>query len=779
MSNRMWSRPALAGLAPNALLAGFTLAGPAFAQIDHYVGVAPKADPSVAVLPGGNAFSLPGIGEDFVFLTGGQFLELPSGQGRVIGVLARLSDPDQRFAADLVLGNRVDPGDPVYPPAASPLLELHPSAYTPNGGVVDPNGWHFWTNITGTLHGLGDFRGAKLTLGGRGPAFQCGGGANGRNTISGASGLVRATTVSQPASAPAFPAVVDGDAHMDLRTAFAVDAQNAVSDPTVAQHISSHAMWISGLGENYVFVAGGQLIEQASGDGKLTGVLECVTDPAKKFFVDVDFTTRVNPGTAGYTPPGSPKIELQPFAYVAGGGPVDTDSWYYYESFAGTVTGLDALAGAQYVVTRRGPAFQVGVGANGKNLAWGGSGWLDLTLAYGPQQSNLPQTLIGDFNLDFGGEESECTNKADALQGVGQLGGHALYIAGLGDDFVFLPGGRFNEFGDGTATLQGIVARNADPSQRFQVDVEFTGRLDATDVGFFPPAGSPKLELVPNAYVHNGGAPIDTNAWHYYETTQGTLTGLQTFAGAVYDITRMGPAFQVGLGANGKNINYGGSGWLTVTLLAPATNGANLPSGIQGDFNLDFSDDCPNCVRNAFNDAQATYTAGSHAFYLPGIGANMVFAPGARMVEFDDGTAHLTGTIYRARVPAKRFDVDVWFSNRVDPGAPGFAPSGSPKLELYDWMYAANGGPIDPSTWHYYLDFHGTLSGRRAMAGACLTFDRMGPAFQVGLGASGKNLDYGGSGWINVRTITQPTNFPALPDTLVGDINLNVIEGCQ
>lgn len=775
MSIRMWARPALAGLVPASLVVA-----PAFAAgLDHFVGVAAHADPSVALLPGGSAFSLPGIGDDFVFVTGGQFVELPSGQGRVFGVLSRLSDPNKRFAADLTLTGRVDPGDPVYPPPASPMLELDPAAYAANGGTVDPTAWHFWTNINGTLRGLGDFRGATLTLGGRGPAFQCGNGANGRNRITGASGLVRANLVTQPLSGPALPALVDGDAHMDLRTSFAVDAQDAVSDPSVAQYFSSHAIWLSDLGNNYVFVAGGQLVESGAGDGKLTGVVQCVTDNTKKFFVDLDFTSRTNPGEINYPPPMSPKTELQPSAYVGNGGPVDTNAWYYYETFAGTLTGLDALAGVQYAASLRGAAFQVGVGANGKNLAWGGSGWLDLTLLAANPQQNLPQTLIGDVNIDLGGEESECSNKADALVGVGQLGGHALYIAGLGDDFVFLPGGRFNEFGNGTANLQGIVARSSDTNQRFQVDINYGGRLDATDVGSFPPPMSPKMELIPSVYVQNGGAPIDTNAWHYYTSTTGTLLGLGSFSGALYDVAPFMASFQVGLGANGKNLNYGGSGWLTLTLLAPATNGTNLPSGIQGDVNVDFSDDCPNCTTNARNDPNATYTAGSHAFYLPGIGTNMVFAPGAHMVEYDDGTAHLTGTIYRARVPAKRFDVDVWFSNRVDPGAPGYTPSGSPKLELYDWMYAANGGPIDPETWHYYLNVQGTLTGRRMMAGARVQITRRGPAFQMGLGASGKNLGYGGSGWLDAVTVCQPTNFPALPDTLVGDINLNVIEGCQ
>ena len=114
--------------------------------------------------------------------------------------------------------------------------------------------------------------------------------------------------------------------------------------------------------------------------------------------------------------------------------------------------------------------------------------------------------------------------------------------------------------------------------------------------------------------------------------------------------------------------------------------------------------------------------------------------------EFDDGTAHLTGAIYKERVPNKRFLVDVWFTGRVSPGELGFAPSGSPKKELWDWMYVENGGPVDTNTWHYYLHTDGFLTGQNAMAGALIQITRMGPAFQVGLGANGKNIGFGASG---------------------------------
>ena len=774
MSTRSSGFALAAKLAPLALLAVPAFAGGRF---DHLVGVAPKSDPLYSTLPGGRAFVLPGLGDDFVFVTGGQFMEYANGQSRLIGVLARVAEPRKKFLADLTFSNRVDPGDAAHPPAGSPLLELDPAAYAPNGGVIDPNGWHYWTSLTGTLTGLGDYRGAKLNVNERGPAFQCGAGANGRSLGAGAAGQLRTTVVSQPLTGPAIATHIDGHSNLDLATKFVLKAEQAVSDPAVAMHFSTHAFYLSQLGDDWVFQAGGELEETADGTARMTGVIRRVTHPNQRFFVDASFSVRTNPGEVGHAPAGSPKIELLPTALAANGGPVDPNHWYYYEVFGGTLTGLNDLAGVDYAFTRRGPAFQVGIGANGKNLAWGGSGWLDLALLRAPANSSFPQSLVGDINADFSDEENECATKADALAGIGTLGGHAMYLMGIGDDFVFQPGGQFNEFSNGTATFHGVLARRNDPAQRFLVNATLDGRIDPSDAAY-PPAGSPKLELVNSAYVHNGGTPVDTDTWHYYATTNGTLIGQGAFQGALVTFDRMGPAFQVGLGANGKNLNFGGSGWLNLYTQARPANAPQFPNAFIGDFNFDFGDECPNCATRARVDPNATYTAGSHAFYLPGIGANMILAPGAQFEEYDDGTARLTGVIYRERVPAKRFSVDVWFRDRVSPGELGFAPSGSPKKELWDWVYFENGGPVDTRTWHYYLRTEGTLTGQLNMAGAQLRISRMGPAFQVGLGANGKNTAFGASGWLNVETLAQPRRGPSLPSSLVGDINVNLGDGC-
>ncbi len=163
--------------------------------------------------------------------------------------------------------------------------------------------------------------------------------------------------------------------------------------------------------------------------------------------------------------------------------------------------------------------------------------------------------------------------------------GHALWTQScIGTDYVFVGGEeKFNEYGDGTARLTGRLGSITNPGSQFLVDVTFSGRVNPGDDSF-PPADSPKKELHSAAYVENGG-PIDASTWHYYLVTEGMLIGLEDEAGCAVSLSRMGPAFQVGEGASGKNLHYGASGWLD--LLFSCTGEDSFEC--RGDFNLDLN----------------------------------------------------------------------------------------------------------------------------------------------------------------------------------------------
>ena len=390
-----------------------------------------------------------------------------------------------------------------------------------------------------------------------------------------------------------------------------------------------------------------------------------------------------------------------------------------------------------------------------------------LRMAKGDECFNCPKTPIAD--PAFGAS----------------LAGTAVYLHGIGNDFVFAPGASFAEYGDGTARLTGEIFRPSAPTERFLFDTLFQGRVGPGEASY-PPPTSPKMELVPAAYYPLGG-PIDTDTWHYYPTFTGLLLGLDDFQGGVINIGRMGPSFQVGEGANGKDITLGGSAWMTVAVVAQPTSTTWSASG-GGDINISIGD-CPPlsttiCVTAATVDMHSPQQGlAPHAvvmFQMGGMAQKFLFAgSGGNNSEFPDGTARLKGLLIHDTNPLDQWEIDVTFSGRIDSGDPMNPPPGSPHFELLPTAYIWNGGPIDPALWHYYTDFSGTLKGMAALQGADVLITRRGPAFQVGDGANGKNINDGGSAWTWYDVINQPRKSPPLPLHTDGDINVDFVPCIQ
>ena len=360
-----------------------------------------------------------------------------------------------------------------------------------------------------------------------------------------------------------------------------------------------------------------------------------------------------------------------------------------------------------------------------------------------------------------------CVRKADndPFYGPGATD-HALYLPGIANDFVFeTEPGSFVQNADGTARLTGVARSRANAAKTFSVDITLSGRTSSA------PSGSPKRELQANAYSNNGG-PIDPAHWTYYTGMNGTLTGSGSYEGAIVSISRTGPAFQIGVGANGKNLNFGAASWFNwnVTRQPDKWTKVKLTASGQGDINVDIYF-CTLCAQKAPNEPSCGPGEGAaqHAVYLPGIGTNFVFLPSpGSFTQNPDGTARLTGAIRSSSNANLGFNVSVNFS--------GFclgAPAGSPKKELDSCGYVGNGGPINTDFWNYYTSCSGTLTGVGNLAGATLNIQRVGPAFQVGMGANGKNYHYGGSGWFSWSLSGQPANG-SCPASGQGDINIDL-----
>jgi len=144
------------------------------------------------------------------------------------------------------------------------------------------------------------------------------------------------------------------------------------------------------------------------------------------------------------------------------------------------------------------------------------------------------------------------------------------------DRFYQISNSQFTEFDDGTATLTGVAINNSAPSIKYDLNISFAGRT------YFAPYGSPKApECV----------PLNDSDWYYYNTTSGTLTGLDAVAGAIYSISRRGPAMQLGTGANVTDSEsvFSGSGWFEINELSGANNPVYDIDTEVGDFNLRLS----------------------------------------------------------------------------------------------------------------------------------------------------------------------------------------------
>lgn len=184
--------------------------------------------------------------------------------------------------------------------------------------------------------------------------------------------------------------------------------------------------------------------------------------------------------------------------------------------------------------------------------------------------------------------------------------------------------------------------------------------------------------------------------------------------------------------------------------------------------------------------------SGGHAFWLPEMisGGVFVFDSEASLNEYNDGTAHLFGSIVAANDADKQWDFDIWFE-ATDEGW------GGPKKELAGGAYVENGGSIDTSTWTYY-DFsasrQSTLTADSGTyAGQTLVLsDFTGGKYpmQMGYGANGKNLEMGFSTWfkyegdqtstrhadINVSLVAKTTpDSQQVPEPALGLVSLGLI----
>lgn len=167
--------------------------------------------------------------------------------------------------------------------------------------------------------------------------------------------------------------------------------------------------------------------------------------------------------------------------------------------------------------------------------------------------------------------------------------GHSLTMNGI--TLGFESDGYFTVDGS-TASLTGTVSDGS--GNGFIVDLSFN---------LFPSGSEPdaKLELLDSAYSWNGG-PVDPSTWSFWDLIEGgvsTILGFGDYAGWDFDVISKPISelysFQSGYGANGKNVDFGLSGWLFLdgqTAFADSVNPCSVPAEGMGnicDFNVDLT----------------------------------------------------------------------------------------------------------------------------------------------------------------------------------------------
>ncbi len=149
-----------------------------------------------------------------------------------------------------------------------------------------------------------------------------------------------------------------------------------------------HGLWTNGLGgseneKRHSFNSGSMLTEYDNGTAHL------VATATNRFGRDAEISVWFDDRQETYT------------KNKTGGGPV-LDSWYYYANIQENSTIM--IDSVTYylgmVMLGQGPVLQIGTGANDKNLAFGGSTWVDV-FSDQARQNKLFGNKHWDLNMNL------------------------------------------------------------------------------------------------------------------------------------------------------------------------------------------------------------------------------------------------------------------------------------------------------------------------------------------------------------------------------------------
>jgi hypothetical protein len=655
-------------------------------------------------------------------LSSWQVIELSDGSARMSCLLAESRDESRRWFFEATLRGRDDSA-----------------------------GWQCWRGLRGTLRGQGAYAGALLELHpSTEPAARLGCVPEATESDPNVEGRFSFQVIDQPDDGSAL---VFEDNHGGWY------ARLTARDVSHTDHVpQSGVLSLPGIGEPLVFVSGGQFEELSDGSARLAGVVARHDERSVTFALEISLGQFATDGETACPPSDSPWRALASDAYADGSGTLDDSTWRYYSSLSGTLTGLGSEAGALIQLERSGPAFQVGIGANGRSTSFGASGAVTARVLSQPDSAaRFPETSSGELCLELHRSSLQITS--GAREGAGKSLG--FEFPGLGDDFVFSRGGQLVEQPAGTAHLTGEIMSLSRPDQRLFVDIAFAGRCGGHNVSReleFPESRG----LFAASYIDQGG-PVDPGTWHAYRQVQGTLWGLGSLSSERFDVTGEGMALQVGIGANGSSLAYGAWGEF---LASRVTQSLSNAEPVTVTMSVELRGSGREALSAAGHDLALAGSNRAGALRIDGLGGDFVFVSGGELLQRADGSASLSGILARRSYPLQRFLFEAELQGRRDPQGASYPPQGSPKLGFVGEPAGSSDAPARHESWTYYESFEGRLLGLEEFSGARIALQRRGPAFQVGLGASGRNADYGAAGWITLTVEQAPKQAGAFAKAL-------------
>ncbi|MHA7058751.1 collagen-binding domain-containing protein [Aquimarina sp. M1] len=424
--------------------------------------------------------------------------------------------------------------------------------------------------------------------------------------------------------------------------------------------------------------------ELADGTALLKGTVFDYTVTQSNYEVDVVFTGKTTTILTN-----SPKQHIC--------NDEDTSAWEYYTEFTGTITSEDGSWSTS--VTRRGPAFQVGNGANvteSEQGKFGACGWFD---------TNDSEYTVGDFNFNFGDCITSETNNTSFLWSTGETT-ESITVSPEEDTVYSVTVTNCNGCTATDEVAVSVKSAVVDAGDDQNICLGEAVTIMATGEGEF---------------TWSTGETTETITVSPTERTTYTVTATNGSCEATDAITIViNDPIIVDAGED-QGICLGEE----VTLSAQA-------SGIEN---------CSDCTE--YEVAGTDYCAGNHDFVIWMTNADRTDKRWYANVDLiwkenGDGTASLTGTVLDYTVTNDTYELDITYAGRTT-----VAPTNSPK------EHECNNE--DETGWVYYPEMIGTIT--KTDGSEVIMITRRGEAFQVGNGANvfeteeGKN---GASGWIDI-----------------------------